>query len=397
MTTYNDAADKGWDRFISLWNDAKVFDGATNGFWLCGNTTRVIVEYLLARKKSDGPKLETCVKFFENTVPFDATEEQLKTLTSEGLNAKPKGGAWLDDYGWWGIALLDALAAGDQIGTFPNKDARLTAGAKHCWTIMSGGWNTTNNVPIGGGIWNNDQGLDMSGRNNITNELFWLISLRLYDLTKDKSYLTIPGFANESMDAWYQKAIGADLLYVDVVSMNGMTYKQVRERLKGMSNGSPDYYWVADQAWFADCCFRQGRGKIGAQVYSDTIGAMTDSNNVLHDRPFPLSGYELDYATGKGVFIAKLAENQEPYAIICLTASADAVWNNRLQPDNQFLFNWNPKGKFPGGEPENDLLDTNLGKMVLQASGLAALYAQATVHGTESIPASASIKMGAAT
>jgi len=45
----------------------------------------------------------------------------------------------------------------------------------------------------------------MSGRNNITNELFWLISLRLYDLTKDKSYLTIPGIANESMDAWYQR------------------------------------------------------------------------------------------------------------------------------------------------------------------------------------------------
>jgi len=124
---------------------------------------------------------------------------------------------------------------------------------------------------------------------------------------------------------------------------DGMTISRCA-KAQGMSNGSPDYYWLQTKPGLPTAATPRPERNWCPSI--QRVGAMTDSSNVLHDRPFPLSGYELDYATGKG-FLSLNWLKIKSLTPLSAHSHADAVWNNRLQPDNQFYSIGIRKESFP--------------------------------------------------
>jgi len=89
-----------------------------------------------------------------------------------------RGGSFIntyyDDEGWWGIAWLKAYER--------TKDGRFLKLAQSIHRDISGGWDDH----CGGGVW---WSKDRNYKNAIPNELFLVLSTRLYRVTGDESYL----------------------------------------------------------------------------------------------------------------------------------------------------------------------------------------------------------------
>jgi hypothetical protein len=242
MTTYSDAANQGYQRLLGLYGQINfVRPGSQpNGFWLCANISHTIIAYLVATRSQDTNNFveNSLLGNFEFKVPYDSSPAYLQGLTTAGLESNDY---WLDDYGWWGNALLYTLDYKDVLGLSPQLADRLLTGAKNCWIIMNGGWDRNNTPPIPGGVWNCDRlDIDVSGRNCVTNEVYWLMSLHLYRATQDKTYL------DPSSADWFVQAKDQNLLFIGTA---GKEYL-IGERFKGERNWHEGWYWAGDQGLF---------------------------------------------------------------------------------------------------------------------------------------------------
>lgn len=394
MATYSAAAQASYSLFDSKWDLMKPFEGQNDAFWVAANMFNTFLDYWVALKSQpDRDVTRTSVDYYHKTVPTDSTLAHLDELAQKGLNGE-KGFMWLDDYGWWANAFLTALENAEQLGLSGDDEALLLQDSKNCWYLMTCGWDA-NATPLPGGVWNcakTDWAL--TGRNNVTNLQYWLMSVRLASYTKDSKYLI-----GNSLE-WFEDGFKENLLF-DANSF------LVRERMKSFfhADETEGFYWAGDQGLFIGCCLAEKRAttpKFKAlldQVTHEVASKMIDDSKVLHDHVVSstYSDFDNDYACGKGVFmrhaltLAKLTKNAELTECIKQsanyaynTASVDAGFNRSIQ------FDWNPQGTLPPGDWDNTTRAkiTPFRGMILQASGVNVLTAAASLDPNGVIPGS---------
>jgi hypothetical protein len=332
------------------------------------------------------------VDFYHKTVPTDSTLAQLDKIAQKGLDGE-EGGMWLDDYGWWANAFLTALENADQLGLSGDDKEVLLQDSNNCWYLMTCGWDAWA-TPLFGGIWNcKKEGWALTGRNNVTNLQYWLMSVRLAAYTNHSKCL------GPNILQWFEDGFKDDLLF----DPNSFL---VRQRMKGFlhADETEGFYWAGDQGLFIGCCLAEKRSTTPEfkalldQVANDVVSKMIDDSKVLHDHVLSSnSDFDNDYACGKGVFmrhavtLAKLTENAD--LITCIKDSANYAYNTAVVDpnfDRSIQFDWNPKGKLPPGSWDDTTRTeiTAFRRMILQASGVNVLTAAASLDPNGLIPGS---------
>ena len=407
MTTYLEAAKDAYMGLLLRWNNMAPIKGdpekgeapATDGFWIAANTFNAFLDYWICTGEPAAREITFPIRdYFHKTVKEDATDADLKKLTKKGLAAGP----WLDDYGWWGNAFLTGWENADALGFSGDDVAECKQSAINCWTIMKYGWDTKKTPPVPGGVWNckRDEWY-LTGRNTVTNSVFWLLSVRLAALTNDSQYLD-----PDSLQ-WFADGFAKSLLFNKTQDQQENIYT-VRERFICEHDWyrAPGFYWAGDQGLFLRCLFEEKRPmesdfeQLKTQILDAVLNDMADDKKVIHDHTMPkiLNQFDNDYATGKGVFIrhalkiVQLTSNQKLKD--CIMASANFAWNTAtVLPDlpHYFQFCWNKKGKLPAGnnwdttyKEEKDALPIRA--VILQASGLDAVSAAAALNRDGVIP-----------
>jgi hypothetical protein len=375
MTTdaYEKAAEDGFNTLISLWDKAQPFYADNGGcFWMCANTLHVALDYLIAAVKPDTYNLiEDAFKLFDQKL-LDAKIDFKDPTTWK------TGGYWVDDYGWWGIALTKAYIFAQTLGYNDLKD-KLQTYATNCWIGMHTAWdpspmeNTDPNVHISGGIWNCNHcpGVTLAGRNCVTNEVYWLLS-HLASATFGSKF----NDSNSNEAVWFHQAKANNVLF----DANNL----VLERFKG-TGGYPGYTWLGDQGLFSTGCVINSDSNapdLNLALAEATIKAVKDhktTNDVLSEARFSDSTFNLDYAGGKGIFIRNLgylnydshASGMGPTYDDWIQTNASAVLKNQL-PTGYFPYWWAKEKHEPTdwGSYPADVVNA-----VLQASGQSALTA----------------------
>lgn len=356
-----------------------IFDG---NFWFGGNALHAYLDYLFRAGETD-------------------TNQILPTANKIYQSMSNNPGWWRDDYGWWGIAFV--VAINNRVG-FGYKDPSydplfkdLRDATQYCWKQLNDNWDNSpygRGVDIVGGVWNTkDTTQPLAGRNSVTNEGFWILSMALAQLSRDKIVPENPQYEKmaKAEQSWFEQWLS---LPAKQPGMTGILNKQglVLERPMGNTT-DPAFYWSGDQG----LCIRAFRSLPGAlpnDIARSVIKNMIDRNGILHeylgfvDRG--LEGFIADYATGKGVFMRNLANINQPMGSYSdfIKKNATAVWCNQLG-GNQFGFNWNPRA---GGEPKILLAvgtkNQALCNLIMQAAGQDALNAAVSIAPDEVIPGS---------
>lgn len=400
MTTLREMADSAFQRALDLIGDKnQIFLGNGNQFWHQADTLDACVQYLVLTKQQDTYNLvANAINYVFDVRMSLAPDEDWAKWSRYG------SGPWADDYGWWGIALVRAYENRKILGYSDDFSMNVLALAKKCFYGLAGTWDTSEAVPgtnIHGGAWNHqDADQALTGRNNVTNEVLWILSQRLFNVTGEKVFSE----QNMASAKFFWEGSTAGCLYT-----NGL----VLERMKGMvhENCFPNtknlWYWIGDQGLFIGACLGNDlRGgtwfncesawKISQAVLDQK---MIDATVVIHDTLPPNSDFNDDYATGKGAFMRNWVLFNDPRFAkwtpsnfkSLIDQNAVFAWYNRPWKDRtgniqfQFGFNWNPTGKpfGQGGEPTfpgNTESPSNFSCLVLQTAGLSALNALLVIH-----------------
>ena len=361
--TYRQAADQAWTRITNLTNYGQytVYSGFDiNGFWHQANALLTCLDYLLNTNQQDNlltnQQDKSIVKnaiqwvfvqhLFNATYkdklwpsdpsnpnwplyPWDPSHQidfsQLTPIwTAAGMSGD---GPWLDDFGWWGLALQKAYENAGALGYDQPFSKLLLTMADACWEALRGSWDSIN-----GGAYNS-QAIDpktgtpvaLTGKNCVTNETLWLLSQCLHLSDPDQ-----PKYVDQNVlsQNWFLKAYqNGNLLSKDNL---------VLERPKDIPNGMypPNWTWIGDQGLFISAC----TGSIGAggddlsdlvrQVQAAVQSQLRDSVHVIHDHNVPIlfTQYTLDYATGKGIYLRCMWPQQE------FLPNATYVWGTCKPP-----------------------------------------------------------------
>ena len=373
--TYKSAAGQGFDFLWSFYN-ATTFDG---NFWFGGNTFHTCLDYLINAGVPDTNATVVTTGYSVYNCLYSPTDW------------------WRDDYGWWGDAFVKAIqnraALGLSDSKFDSIFKKMSTAAAYCWQRMNATWSdelygvpsdhAADTANIRGGVYN-IPGLScdqiMQGRNSVSNEGYWLLSLGLAKLTPSPAYTQ----AADDMRTWALQFLARTQNNPDgqvgILDAAG----HVLERPMGNSV-LPSWYWSGDQGLFSRALVEANTPAAqAAQIVNVAIATLKDDQGVLHENlaftnAYQLSGFLGDYATGKGIFMRSLrAVNTNGALDAFILTNAKAVWCNRgpqgADP-NQFTFNWDRNLK-PGYE--DTLLESKgypLDNVIMQAAGLDALNA----------------------
>jgi len=408
VTTYRNAAELAFQRIIELvGSDNKVFDTG-NGYWHQANTLDACLEHLVMTQQKDNyGLLKNAIKYVFDPRMIDSVTKKPVPPSDWAKWSYDGNGPWADDYGWWGNALMRAYEHRTVLGYDDNFAASILALAINCFNGLSGTWDSSEAVPgVSGGAWNHyNPNWALTGRNNVTNLVLWLLAQEL-TVQSDKDHKEP-----------YLDRMNSEALFFSTADQVGVLKNSknlLLERLKGMSNGATfkvsnePWYWIGDQGLYMRACLQNGRAggidySTAAIAIEKDIRSMRDNDGVLHDNKCPNSDFNDDYATGKGAvmrsyryWLSSLYPGSQPADFSqFILANASNVWLNRPWQTKsggeqyQFSSNWNPKGK-PysadpySGEPEfpNDALGVAPSKfslLVCQVAGLEALNAVFTL------------------
>jgi hypothetical protein len=379
--TYKQAAQDGYNNLVIQYKKSDIFAG---NIWFGGNTLHTCLDFLIWSGQEDIPQngktfLESALDVFND----------LKDPTDW----------WRDDYGWWGIAFMLALNARLKLGYDDSLVAKVqTALQSVCWTRFNANWRDTtynHSVPIPGatsdnavaaapnilgGVFNDapdSTNPPMSGRNSVTNELFWKLAQRMAGyFPTDPNYKVRVANATKWFQQWLSLPLGKGILNSQNLVLERPTGN------KKAHDAGYDWYWSGDQGLMIEALPTNdpNRNNIVQSVIKNMV-----ANGILHENVAGLlpgqvlHGFLADYATGKGIFMRNLvrfiAGNKPPQLVTFIKTNASAIWGNRDQSTNQFTFNWD---RAAGYEPDplrvNGKSDA-LCDLIMQASGQDALNA----------------------
>jgi hypothetical protein len=375
--TYKTAAGKGFDFLWSYYNTTN-FEG---NIWFGGNTFHTCLDYLINAGVTDSNAAVVSTGYSVFNCLYSPTDW------------------WRDDYGWWGDSFVTAIehrnALGLSDGKYDPLFDKILKATLYCWQRMNNVWsNELYGVPsdhaagsanIRGGVYNIpgltcDPGQALQGRNSVSNEGYFLLSLGLARLFPNSVY----GQAADDMRTWVQQFLARTpannpTKQVGILDADG----HVLERPMG-NTFLPSWYWSGDQGLLSRALVESNTQPARAtQIVNTAIASLKDTSGVLHENlafvNAGMSGFLGDYATGKGIFMRSLHAVDTNGALKdFILTNAKAVWCNRGQQGtdpNQFTFNWDLNMK-PGYEQV--LLDSKgypLDNIIMQAAGLDALNA----------------------
>jgi hypothetical protein len=276
------------------------------GFWHAANTLDAYITYLVAAKQR---------------VADDVWSDALRIFNNfAGTPQSPKW--WRDDYGWWGIAFLNAAPNAEALGI----DASICIeNADRCWQIMNYDWVHNRNAdapdkPLG--VRNNPSKQTPGVANTITNVLFLMLGIRRYETSdpknRDKDSLATAGAV---FDWFYPSEADKSRLLND----DGL----VRET-PGVSDNRA---WSADQGWFWRVCLTleeydaTRKDKIDSlfPTLGDKILANVFNNKVAHELPDPRN-FDINYVTGPGVFMRQF---------VFINSFKANIWSDLIQQTAQ--------------------------------------------------------------
>ena len=401
--TYSSAAAQGFSRLLNLYrtydtpHETKyLFD---DNFWFAGNALHAMVDYLLNAELPNKKDLTEQVL----TMGFGAYKKYSREFTSRDW--------WRDDYAWWGNAFLLILHNRRSLDLSQERFDQIHTSAKFCWGKLTENWHdgpygdkdnaAGSNSNVKGGVFNipykEETPENMKGRNSVTNEGYWLLSQGLGKLQPEpkNNYSD----AATKMQAWFDKWLdpkNPSFKEPGLRDPRGL----VLERPMG-NKADPAWCWTGDQGLLFRALTNVGKETAGA-IAKAAFDNLSDQKRILHEYlPAGRSDFDVDYATGKGIFLRNLIcagvkTSNCPYAVD-IKSNANAVWLNRLnRKTNQFSYNWagakepenwagakepEPLQLFAHGTKSQDLCD-----LVMQASGLDALNAAMLIAPSETIP-----------
>jgi hypothetical protein len=405
--TYTTAAAKGFARLVGLYETYNTpYHSPTNGetsllfdgnFWFGGNALHTMLDYLIDRRLEDKPILDMGLAVY-------------KKYSSEF------GGSqwWRDDYAWWGNAFLQVLNHRDALGygnpSYSQLMNQLVVHTHWCWKELTGSWysgaygerdNAASGADVTGGVFNipyDDETTPpgnppMKGRNSVTNEGYWLLSQGLAKFPRNPGDPDFSGKAAD-MQKWFGKWL-SDKYRPGLRDPRGL----VPERPMGNA-ANTEWCWTGDQGLLFRALTNAGEDDTAREIahaaFKNLSAPDQKGRDILHEHlGASFSGFEVDYATGKGIFVRNLVDagvkpSNCPYAQD-IKQNAAAVWRNRLDTTtNQFSYNW---AGATSPEPLQ-LIERLTGKiqplcnLVMQASGLDALNAAMLIAPSEEIPSS---------
>ncbi len=342
MTTYREAAGSSFGLLRRQVGDYRLFaDNINQGFWHAANTLHTCIDYLvLTGAPPDDPLVSGGIAFFE---------------AQRNKESDPhRWGFWRDDYGWWGRALLKAYRNADALGV---DASTCLARAELAWTGLQAAWDDSI-----GGCWNNPLGGDddpLRQRNSVTNELFWLLSKELAEVTDAQLYKD--WVAKSS--TWYAGLDDAGTLY----DKQG----RVLEEPTGHQYEA-GWVWTGDQGLFALAQMTGGSYPTALRIVG-TVAQTMCANGVLTESTSGRLNTDVDFAAGKGVF-CRSARDISDDAVKIVLLSASGAWNNRPEvrdrtppQDYTYQYGYDWSG---GTEPP---ANTALWNVTLQTAGQDAL------------------------
>jgi hypothetical protein len=349
-----DAAARGFSLLAKQYADAVASDAFKKDLWFAGNTFHTLLDYMIEAGVNDAQQ-----------------KPQIVPLALQVfMKLRDTANWWVDDYGWWGDAFLLARAnrkaLGYDLSPYDPLFIGIATAAADCWTRMHRNWSDTpydassdhanGSAPISGGVYNDkdDPTWALTGRNSVTNEGYWLLSMGLRKLQPTNPDYTQ---AVTDIETW-MKAWLAPTPTCDGTGQIGIldTQCHVLERPMGTENAAT-WFWTGDQGLFCRALDTSGveTTRLSA-ILTATADSQRDQAYVLHENMAftkVYSDFTADYATGKGIFlrsVGRLSGGPGNLLAKVIVLSAAAVWNNRNQvsakPDphrdpDQFTFNWN--------------------------------------------------------
>lgn len=320
-------------------------------FWQVGRVFNSCHDYIL----QNGASIPADVARYENEVRPGC----MRVYTDQA--GKPDNqNWWWDDYGWWGLA---HLAAGD------------AQKAKDCWFRMR-----TYGVDSGqlgpeyeGGCWNHTINQNPAGcENSVTNSTFFLLSLRLLNdasINIDPLRTQILAAAEASAQ-WFDRWMGRLGTLLNPLQL-------LRERPVGDAKGlfpkgaptyEPGWIWTGDQglavAWAAEAFkltqidwravfpgvpYRAKAFEMAGQIRRG-MTLLFDADRVLHEAPYrsnSLGDYNIDYSTGRGVFMRYISHADQVFRLepgwgssgAEVQSTADAVIAQLAEP-SPTMYSW---------------------------------------------------------
>ena len=356
-------------RFESVWD--------FNDFWKRGNTFDACL---------------TLADAMHRKWPNDAEVKSMQQRIGKMLDRNyayfmsfDSGKLWADDFGWWGLMALNARKHLIRIGNTELAKNYTKLSLDLCWKQeRDHAYDFSDTAkPVPHGCRNGDaEGQNQGVKNTVTNVLFFLLSCRIYLLTKEEK---IPG--NEKylemayrqwiwFDTWFKLERYNYLLTLS----NGSAL--VQERPTAFFEGS-DYnnkthptwekgwVWTGDQGmilaaltdlllikkdiaeWIekskTERSFNLQDFEKNVQNYIHLISkgvksALTgNEDHIIREAPFNASfGPEFgnDYLAGRGImmrYLGKLSGQLKPVSFEKnISATAEAIWKTRDEATNQF-------------------------------------------------------------
>lgn len=407
---------EGSNRFCAVWE--------FNDFWKRSNTFHAFLRFVDAAEQRWGN---------------DPSLQPMKDLRTEMVEGNGRyfkqfiglDWVWTDDYGWCGISCLAARDYLRSIDQEPAAEEYLDI-AERCWEQMRvTGYDASDDatpVPHGcGNVSPERKPAEGYGtKNTVTNANLLLLSLRLYEATKNPDYLSMAYAQYKWFHTWqaikydslddgpYWRAVGAAIpppfMLIHERPMAEKSYIKKDEPTWNMG-----WVWTGDQGlmmcamaelflmrddfrrfpdfyaeWVSSECRRLAEGVVQLLFGS--------ADKVLREAPFHASfdaAFAGDYVAGRGVLLRYASEKavqqvrNAPFFLEAMRATAAAVWNSRDQQThpNQFDSLWNKAGDrafnqsfvaaWGSGNPNIDHWDFDPSNYfgVLQANGLDALTA----------------------
>ena len=300
-------------------------------FWRLGHSFDSVIDYLAMVDRSEASDFA----------------EVVLTKYLEG------GGAWYDDFAWWGIAGLRAAQRSDLFG-WRSLDFRRFA--LDSWKTLDGnapyGWDRADHAKFAdyeplfdGGVWNHvvDDGCNPSAsspdhlcgrQNTVTNALYLVLANRLSldALVTTPAYLEAANREYAFLRKWFafDRAHDSKRALLHVHLQGGGTRALVRERVSSFLSGNTDvayqrdWYWTGDQGLILSALVDRMRmvpsgspeyGQLLAtarQVIAGTRDHLVDRDmdrrGILRSwRPDSVpGGDDKDYWTGIGVYMRSL-------------------------------------------------------------------------------------------
>ncbi len=350
-----------------------------NDFWKRGNT------------------MDACLTFADAVIGKWPGDHEIKTMQKAVKEMLVKNLAyfkgfeissmWADDFGWWGLMGINARRHLQKIGEYALADEYLNLSTNLCWEYMirTAYDHSPDARPVAHGCRNGDaKGLHEGVKNTVTNALLFLLSSRLYRMTKaenladNEKYMDMAWRQWQWFDTWFELK---QYEYLKSVPPDGAL---VQERPMAFFKGS-DYtvrehppwaegwVWTGDQGMILAALTdmlamkndlfswhkKSGGGDEAFDVvaferkvknYINLISKgvkralVGDTDGVIREAPCyssfgPVHGG--DYLAGRGILMRYIGKKEVKNQIAAdfdksIRNTVDAIWQTRHRGTNQF-------------------------------------------------------------